>query len=140
MAQELTSNVLVDGKWYGPDYPANTLTDDVRDKITNEGAFEPRDAGGFDLRTSRDDFEVTDDDALAPAVRSAGEELARAASDPAAIDDGVDDLDKDALRSRLDVAGVQYAGNASESKLRDAWRAELGRQSAPATPTPTTTE
>jgi hypothetical protein len=51
---DLTSNVLVGGTWYGPAYPDNTLTADVRAQITNEGAFERPE--GQDNRFRADDF------------------------------------------------------------------------------------
>lgn len=40
MAKTLTSNVHVDGRWYGPDYPGNKATDEVLAKITNPAAFQ----------------------------------------------------------------------------------------------------
>jgi hypothetical protein len=40
MAKQLTSNVIVGGKWYGPDYPQNKITDEVLRQITNPAAFE----------------------------------------------------------------------------------------------------
>jgi hypothetical protein len=32
---ELNSNVQVNGKWYGPAYPDNEVTSDVREQIAN---------------------------------------------------------------------------------------------------------
>jgi hypothetical protein len=56
MSKELTSNVQVGGKWYGPDYPANEVTSDVLDAITNEAAFAPPVEGYGDNRVRHDDF------------------------------------------------------------------------------------
>lgn len=63
----LTSNVQVDGVWYGPDYPQNAPTSEVLDKITNPAAFEPA-GGGVDLRTTAADFGV--EEGSQPHVRS----------------------------------------------------------------------
>jgi hypothetical protein len=50
----LTSNVLVDGVWYGPAYPDRPVTDAVRSQITNDGAFEQ--PAALDNRFRVDDF------------------------------------------------------------------------------------
>lgn len=57
MAQELTSNVYVDGVWYGPDYPDNKVTAKVKDQITNPAAFEDTTVSP-DNRFRADDFGV----------------------------------------------------------------------------------
>lgn len=36
----LLQNVQIDGVWYGPNYPNNEVTAEVREKITNPAAFE----------------------------------------------------------------------------------------------------
>lgn len=51
---DLTSNVLVDGVWYGPAYPDRPVSADVRTQITNDGAFERPE--GTDNRFRVDDF------------------------------------------------------------------------------------
>lgn len=63
MAKELTSNVHVDGTWYGPDYPNNKVTGEVLDQIENPAAFEEN-AVVTDLRMRADDGlePVTDGD------------------------------------------------------------------------------
>lgn len=66
MAKELTSNVIVDGTWYGPDYPKNKPTAEVLDQITNPAAFEDTTAG-VDLR-------MRADDGLEPATEAAAED------------------------------------------------------------------
>ncbi len=38
-SQELIANVEVDGKWYGPAYPDNKVTAEVKDKIDNPEAW-----------------------------------------------------------------------------------------------------
>jgi hypothetical protein len=53
----LTSNVLVDGTWYGPDYPENDVTAKARDQITNPAAFEDT-TPAPDNRFRADDHEV----------------------------------------------------------------------------------
>ena len=63
--RELTSNVEVDGVWYGPSYPNNKVTAEVREKITNEAAYEPLNGNGIDLRFTAADF----------AVQEAGEQV-----------------------------------------------------------------
>lgn len=57
MAQELTSNVYVDGVWYGPDYPDAKVTADVKKQITNPAAFEDTTLV-VDNRFRADDFGV----------------------------------------------------------------------------------
>lgn len=39
MSKKLTANVAVDGTMYGPDYPANKVTDEVAKQITNPRAW-----------------------------------------------------------------------------------------------------
>lgn len=58
MAKQLTSNVEVDGVWYGPSYPNNEPTEAVLERITNPAAFEPAPGGGRDLRFTSADFAV----------------------------------------------------------------------------------
>lgn len=53
---ELTSNVEVGGVWYGPDYPDNKVTAEVREQITNPAAYEPVATGTPDNRFRADDF------------------------------------------------------------------------------------
>lgn len=57
---KLTSNVVVEGKWYGPDYPQNG--EPPKDSVTNEAALaeESQKAGAdlIDLRFTAADFGV----------------------------------------------------------------------------------
>lgn len=88
MSKTLTSNVFVDGRWYGPDYPQNKATAEVLDQISNPAAFaDPDDAevGYGDNRVRKDDFAVADDDEApvlrsneAPSVAESGEEKGEA--------------------------------------------------------------
>lgn len=39
MAKQLQQNVLVGDTYYGPDYPGNEVTSEVRDQITNPAAW-----------------------------------------------------------------------------------------------------
>lgn len=59
-SKTLTSNVYVDGKWYGPSYPANKVTDEVIKAVENPAAFEDVPTGAADLRFRADDFAATD--------------------------------------------------------------------------------
>ncbi len=64
---ELTTNVYVDGTWYGPDYPDNKVTAEVREQITNPAAYEPVPVG-VDNRFRADDFGEQD----TPSMRAEG--------------------------------------------------------------------
>lgn len=68
MAKELTSNVIVDGKWYGPDYPNNKATSEVLDQIENPAAF--ADPAELDSEANRD-LRMRIDDGLDPITDSA---------------------------------------------------------------------
>lgn len=74
MTKQLTSNVVVGGKWYGPDYPQNEVTSEVAEAITNEAAFaeKPVVEGYGDNRFRKDDFGVGDDEE-APSLRKQGD-------------------------------------------------------------------
>jgi hypothetical protein len=57
--KNLTTNVTVEGTTYGPDYPENELTAEVRDQITNPAAFEDTTTAP-DNRVRADDFAEDD--------------------------------------------------------------------------------
>jgi hypothetical protein len=80
----LTSNVNVDGTWYGPDWPQNPLTEEVAAKITNPAAFADPPAG-VDLRFTAADFGVTEGDQ--PHLRSVEATAALTVTPPGAPPD-----------------------------------------------------
>lgn len=89
--RELTSNVEVDGVWYGPSYPDNKPTGEVLGKITNDAAFAPP-GGGVDLRYTAGDFGVEEGEQ--PSLRT---ELRLTADSPSVRDvaDGAPAADTD---------------------------------------------
>lgn len=66
--KQLTSNVNVDGKWFGPSYPQNEATAEVLDQITNPAAFADAQPPGADLRTTAADFGV--EEGTQPSLRT----------------------------------------------------------------------
>lgn len=113
MAKTLTSNVYVDGKWYGPNYPANKVTDEVLKAIDNPAAFESVPTGASDLRFRADDFAATDGlvGGDPPSLR-----VDRTPDERAELEK----LSKDELAALAEARQVDVAKSATKADLLDA--------------------
>jgi hypothetical protein len=114
-SKTLTSNVYVDGTWYGPSYPANKVTDDVLKAIENPAAFEAVPTGASDLRTRADDFAATgglDANGDPPSLR-AGEAGGGERAE-------LEKLSKDELLALADARQVEVKASATKAELVDA--------------------
>lgn len=106
----LTSNVHVDGKWYGPDHPRNQVTADVLAKVTNPAAFEAPTVGAPDNRFRHDDFGE-----VAPNLR-AGEATGAA---PTASRDEYSAMSKAELIAASEARGIEVSSSDTKDDLID---------------------
>lgn len=132
MSRTLTSNVFVAdeddptgrrGTWYGPAHGNAEVDDDVAARITNPAAWETDEAGnGFaEVTATRDETgEIVDvsyrevtgpPEADAPQTGDAG-------TTGSAGDDGLDDMDKDALVAYAEAAGIDVDKRKGEDSIR----------------------